>query len=392
MVRKKVLFIHHCGTKSGAGNSLVTLIKHLDKAKYDCIVMCPIGSAFDEFEKVVPSVYAIPELPELVSISGYPNNYLRLLKALFLYGRLSEVIKKVNEIKPDLIHLNELSLTSLAKKLKQNGNIIIMHARLVLDYKTKLLNELIKKRINKYTDYVLCIDESVRHMLNGIKKTIVVYNSYQFKKLESRRPLINDKFIVLFLANLIRYKGVFDLVEASKQLKEFPDIEIQIAGGNSRPDVFFTSIKGKILSFLGFAKDNRKILQQKIKEYEVSSTVKLIGNISNIQEKIQQVAVNVFPSYMNGPSRSIFECGVMGVPSIISLHHKMNDVVENDVTGIIIDEASPLQIAQSILKLRNNKNQLMTMGENARRKYLQLNDPLSNAKKVEAIYDDLLSN
>lgn len=388
MTKKKVLFIHHCGTKSGAGNSLKTLIENLDRNEYEISILCPKGSAFYEFSKISDCVLEIPELPEIVSISGYKNNYLRIVKAVLLSLNLKKVVQTVLQINPDIVHLNEISLTPLAKILKESNLKVVMHARLVLDHKTSLLNKYIISQVNKYCDAVICIDESVRNMLKKANNTTVVYNSYQFSELTfSEYP--KDKFIVLFLANLIRYKGVFDLVKAAKILKGERNLEIHIAGGNSRPDIFFKSVKGKVLNFLGLVKNNKKLLEKEIKKNNLDGMVKLIGNISDVREKIAHSSINIFPSYMNGPSRSIFECGVLGRPSIISLHNKVEDVIENGITGFIIDEKNPQQIADAILKIKNNEDLLRQMGANAKNKYMALNNPQINASKVQDVYRNL---
>lgn len=389
MSKKKILFIHHCGTKSGAGNSLKTLIENLDTDKYEINTLCPKGSAFNEFSKISDRVLEIPELPEIVSISGYQNNYLRILKALLLSKNLKKVLEIVLQINPDIVHLNEISLTPLAKILKKSNLKVVIHARLVLDHKTPLLNRYIISQVNRYSDAVICIDESVRNMLKKAHNTTVVYNSYQFNN-PNIAEYPKDKFVVLFLANLIGYKGVFDLVKAATILRKEKNLEIHIAGGNSRPDIFFTSFKGKVLNFLGLVKNNKKLLEEEIETNGLHSVIKLVGNISNIQEKISNSSINIFPSYMNGPSRSIFECGVLGRPSVIALHNKIEDVVEDGITGFIIDEKSPEQISNSILKLKNNKDLLIKMGQNAKSKYMELNNPTVNASKVQEVYNNLL--
>lgn len=389
MVRRKIVFVHHCGTKSGAGNSLKTLIKNLDSDKFDLIILCPKGSAFTEFLKISENVYEIPELPEVVSISGYSYNYLRLLKAFMLFKNIKQVVSLIKNIRPDIVHLNEVSLTPLAKYLKKSNFKIVIHARLVLSHKTPLLNKFIVTQVNKFCGAVICIDESVRNMLKKVNNSSVVYNSYEHKAVDIPKYPTN-KFIVLFLANLIKYKGVFDLIKAAKLIGNDSEIEIHIAGTNSRPDFFFKSFKGKVLNFVGIVKNNKKALEKEIHRNRLDSTVKLIGNISNIQDKISHSSVNIFPSYMNGPSRSIFECGILGRPSIIALHDKIEDVVENGVTGFVIDEKSPKQIAETILKLKNTEGLLAKLGRSSREKYVALNDPIRNAQKVQTIYENLL--
>lgn len=391
MAKKRILFIHHCGTKSGAANSLITLIRHLDKEKFEVHMYCPEGTAYDAFIKVADYIHVIPELPEILSLSGYPYNYLRLVKFFLSYQRLNKVVKMVLDLNPDIVHLNELSLTPLSKRLKNKNYKIVIHARVVLDHRVPLLNKIIVKRLKKYSDHIICIDGSVQYPLRSISESSIVYNSYQFKNDDiSTKTQINDKFVVLFLANLIGYKGIFDLVEASKSLTDLPDFEIWIAGANSRSDDFFKTIKGKILSFFGIVPDNKTKIEQLIKNSNLKH-VKLLGHIEDITTLIKQSAVLIFPSYMDGPSRSIFEAGVFGKPSIISLFNKLEDVVENNKTGIIIDEGNPKQISEAILRLYNDRNFCKILGKNASEKYIALNNPQKNNIEIEKIFTRLLS-
>ena len=294
-------------------------------------------------------------------------------------------------LNPDMVHLNELSLTPLAKQLKAKNFKIIIHARVVLDHRTSFLNKIIVNRLRKYSDHIICIDGSVQFPLKSINKSTVVYNSYQFKQNEIfKEEKINDKFVVLFLANLIGYKGIFDLIEASKYLNNLSNFEIWIAGANSRSDDFFKSVKGKILSLFGVVSDNKTKIENLIKESNLTH-VKLLGHVEDITTLIKQSTVLIFPSYMDGPSRSVFEAGVFGKPSIISLYNKLEDVVEHNKTGLIIDEGSPEQIANSILRLYNDRPFCNILGGNAAEKYISLNNPLKNNSEIEKIFIHLLS-
>ena len=391
-LKKVVLFVHPCGTKSGACNSIISLIENLDKSLYDPYVLCPEGTAFDALAKVAIKIFRIPTPPELITISGYPLNNIRLFYCISLLPKLSQIVKLIETIEPDLIHLNELSLTPLAYRLKRRNYKLIMHARIVLDSNKKLLNWIIVYLLNKFSDHIFCIDGSVLGPLKSIKHTSIVYNSYQFdsKELE-RKEKLNEKFVVLFLANLISHKGIFDLIDASILLKQNINIEIWICGVNSRNDKFYKSPKGKLLSKLNIVPNNMERIQVVIDTHKLEN-IKMLGHVSNIKEIISESSVLIFPSYMNGPPRSVFEAGVFGVPSIISLKDKVEDVVEDNVNGLIIDEHSPGQIAAAILKLYNDKDLCVQLGRNACQKYTELNNPMINIKKVEAVYQSLLKH
>lgn len=392
--KKKILFIHHCGTMSGAANSLIALISNLDPERFERIVLCPEGTAVNAFRKIADRVEIIPELPELISIAGYQWNHLRVIKAFLLWGKLKEVTAICKQIDPAIIHLNELSLTALACSLKKSGFKIVVHARVVLSHKTPILNRIIKQRLKKYADHVFCIDGSVYGPLKTLQNISIVYNGYKFSAAELtpvEGPMNGhtEKFTILFLANLIRYKGIFDLIEAARRIKDLPGIEILVAGANSRNDAFFKTLKGKVVSLLGFVADNRKKIAALIEKEEIHA-VKLLGHVDNIRELIQRSDLLVFPSYMNGPSRSIFEAGVLGKPSILALRDKVEDVLEDGVTGIIIAEGAPAEMEAAFRKLYADPQLVQKMGANARNKYLELNNPVTNTKKVEAVYDKLL--
>ena len=179
------------------------------------------------------------------------------------------------------------------------------------------------------------------------------------------------------------------MLDAADLLRSYRDIEIWIAGGNSRPDVFFERNTGRVLDKLGIVMNNRKRIERIIDKNQLSN-VKLLGVVSQPEQLIVKSSVLIFPSYMNGPSRSVFEAGVFSRPSIISLNDKIEDVVKDQITGTIIDEGSPQQIVEAILQLYNDRRKLEEMGGNARIKYLAMNDPYQNIKSIEKIYKLLL--
>ena len=89
---------------------------------------------------------------------------------------------------------------------------------------------------------------------------------------------------------------------------------------------------------------------------------------------------------MNQPSRSIFEAGSYGIPSILSLKTKIEDVVKHGLNGYIVDEKNLKQISNYVIKLNNNRSLLKKMGLNAFKKFNYLNDPAKSARDVLKIY------
>jgi glycosyltransferase involved in cell wall biosynthesis len=80
----------------------------------------------------------------------------------------------------------------------------------------------------------------------------------------------------------------------------------------------------------------------------------------------------------------------MGVPSIISLKDKVDDVVQDGVNGIIIPEKSPQALARAILNLAEDHEMRTRLGRNAQSHFTKLNNPQRSAKQVLDIYKRLL--
>jgi glycosyltransferase involved in cell wall biosynthesis len=391
-MKKKVLFLHPCGVKSGACNSLIAIIENLDKSKFDPIVLCPKGTAYDALSNVTKQIFDIATPPELITISGYPRNNLRILYFFALIPRLIKIIKLINKLNPEIIHLNELSLGPMAVFLKKRNFKVVVHARIVLDSNKKVINKLIIYLLNKYCDHIFCIDGSVRSQLIKINHASIVYNSYLFNSIDLKYTIKKkEEFSVLYLANLITHKGIFDLLDSAIQLSNFEKINFLICGVNSRNDKFYLTLKGKILSKLNIVPNNSRKIAVFIERNKLQN-VQMLGHVSNIKDIILNSSVLLFPSYMNGPPRSVFEAGVFGVPSIISLRDKVEDVVENNINGLIIDEHSPQQITEAILKMYNNKELCEQLGKNASIKFKKLNNPVFNVRKVETVYLSLLNH
>jgi glycosyltransferase involved in cell wall biosynthesis len=94
---------------------------------------------------------------------------------------------------------------------------------------------------------------------------------------------------------------------------------------------------------------------------------------------------------MDEPSRSVFEAGVFGIPAIVAMRDKIEDVIEHGVNGLIIPEKNSHVLAEGIQELAANWQLRKKMGLVARQKFLSLNNPREAARKVMAIYNKLHS-
>ncbi len=67
----KILYVHHCGSTGGAGNSLLYVLKKLLEIGHDIHVVTQYGEMAKRFKEVTPNVYEIDGVPVAFTAEGF---------------------------------------------------------------------------------------------------------------------------------------------------------------------------------------------------------------------------------------------------------------------------------------------------------------------------------
>jgi glycosyltransferase involved in cell wall biosynthesis len=328
------------------------------------------------------------------SIQGVPLRGLRLLELgrtvwMMRHGR--RIRAAIREVRPDVVHLNERGMLHAARIAHEERVPVVLHARSVAERRENWVRRLSLAGIRRHVSCVVAIDESVRASLDGVPGVRVIYNPLDARALddESDEPEVQaasgTPTRVTYLTGLQWFKGVGDLLEAALILRERKDIVFQIAGGNSRPTSFHRSLKGRLLHALGFAPDVELQVRRWVTERRLQATVKLLGRVDP-QPVLAATDILVFPSHLDGPGRSVFEAGAMGIPAIIALRHRVEDVVAHGETGLIVPERSPGALADAIRTLADEPDLRRRLGRSARTRYRNQFAPRSVADQMLEVY------
>ncbi|HAH0839618.1 TPA: glycosyltransferase family 1 protein [Escherichia coli] len=175
------------------------------------------------------------------------------------------------------------------------------------------------------------------HILGGIGLDM---NNY----CKSTPPTNEISFI--FIARLLAEKGVNEFVAAAKKIKKtHPNVEFIILGaidkenpgGLSESDVD-TLIKSGVISYPGF--------------------------VSNVADWIEKSSVFVLPSYYReGVPRSTQEAMAMGRPILTTNLPGCKETIIDGVNGYVVKKWSHEDLAEKMLKLINNPEKIISMGE-----------------------------
>lgn len=137
----------------------------------------------------------------------------------------------------------------------------------------------------------------------------------------------------LLVARLLKDKGIYEYVEASKVLKiKYPNIVFLLAGqfDNGNPTA---------------------INESEVLQWEKDGSIKFLGKSDDIRMFFKQCDIAVLPSYREGLSRFLIEAASASKPIITTNVPGCKDVVEDNVNGFLCAEKNAQSLKDTIEKM-----------------------------------------
>ncbi len=390
----EVLYVMHSGSLAGSAESLRLLLEHFPSGAVHATVLCPDGDAVALLRRQGVDVRIVPGISMFHSIEGIPLRGVRLIdlaRTLWFMRHGRHIRHAIRETRPDVVHLNERGMLHAAWVAHREGVPVVLHARSVADRQRGWVWRISRWAIRRHVARVVAIDESVRSSLEELENVDVIYNPVDSQEptgVSPEKSQSTPPIRVTYLTGLQVFKGVFDLLRCAVLLRHRSDIVFHVAGVNSRPDTFHRSVLGRLLHALGLAQDVESHVRRWVASQGLETTVKLMGRVEP-GAALAETDILVFPSHLDGPGRSVFEAGVRGIPSIVALRRRIEDVVVDGETGLIVPPGSPEALAQSIVRLADDPALRRRLGENARARYHRQFAPRRIAGQVLDLYRTL---
>lgn len=175
------------------------------------------------------------------------------------------------------------------------------------------------------------------HVVNGSGVDIEFYN---------QRPLPSEP-IFLLIARMIVNKGIYEYVEAIRQVKKkFPLVKFSIVGGLEE------NIDG--------------IDEVVIQSWVSEGLFEYRGVVSDVRLEIEKCSIYVLPSYREGTPRSVLEAMSMARPIITSDVPGCRETVLNGITGILVKPRNSSDLANAMQVLIQDQNLRESMGQKSR--------------------------
>ncbi|OGB20902.1 MAG: glycosyl transferase family 1 [Burkholderiales bacterium RIFCSPLOWO2_02_FULL_57_36] len=395
----KVLYIHLIGAFGGSSRSLFEAVRALPAGEIDAYFVTQRGSVTKFFKQVGVDVIESPGLTQFdnTRYSFYRGvRWLVMLRELLYLPATVLVLWRARKRwgHMDLIHLNEFTglIPMLIAQSFFNAPVVV-HARSVartepMSLRTRWVNGILKKKVAA----VVAIDENVRASLPATLAVDVIHNGFTPVVEHSRDESFHAKLQLLrptsykvgFVGNLLRVKGLYDLVEAARIVRRAGlDVEFIIVGENARK---LNGLRGGLLKFLGLAQDVRSDLERLIVEYGLADSFHLMGFTTDIQRVYQSLDMLCFPSHYDAPGRPIFEAAFSGIPSVVAVRDPRSDTLIDGETGLAVPPQNPEALAEAIIYFASNPEKSRAFGNAARIMAHQNFDVKSNSANLLAVY------
>jgi glycosyltransferase involved in cell wall biosynthesis len=172
--------------------------------------------------------------------------------------------------------------------------------------------------------------------------------------------------VVLFLGRLNKDKGIFDLVNAVAEImNSFPDTILRFAGQGDIETIKRRAASKNVLTnieFLGWVTGNAKT------------------------RALAEASIYALPSYMEGLPMGILEAMAAGLPVVASDVGAIPEIVENEVTGLLITPGDIDGLANAMRILLSDLSLRVRMGDTARKRIEERYMPHRIVPQLEKLY------
>ncbi|HEX7026022.1 MAG TPA: glycosyltransferase family 4 protein [Gammaproteobacteria bacterium] len=237
--------------------------------------------------------------------------------------------------------------------------------------------------LNPRVDRIICVAEAIRRYLLDMKflwlkippyKPVTIYKGHDLRWYRKQPhdlaefDIPSNAFVVACTTNFRPRKGIDVLIEAFNRLPREPDIRLLLIGNMDAPKL-------------------RKLIQRNKNRDRITLT----GYRKDAPEITAACNACILPSIKReGLPKTIIEGMAYGVPPIVTNSGGSPELVEPDISGLVVPPKSPDAIANAILFLHRNPEQARQMGEAARERIRTAFNIQDTIEKTFALYHELL--
>lgn len=212
---------------------------------------------------------------------------------------------------------------------------------------------------------------------NGINTTYFdphLFTDIDQMELREKLKIASNDFVFIFVGRLVTDKGINELVSAFKAIKKNHHKKVK-------------------LLLVGPLEENLDpLLPKTIEEINNNPDIVSVGYQKDVRPYFSIANSLIFPSYREGFPNVVMQAGAMGLPSIVSDINGCNEIVVNEVNGLIIPVKNELAIKKSMDFMLSNNKKFNLMMENSRRMIVKRYEQKVVWEEILAEYQKIINN
>lgn len=357
--RCKVCEIIRHAQIAGTEKHVYLLASNLDKENFKTSV------CLFEHGELVDNLNRLGIETHVITKSHSPLHFLKLI--VFLYQK-----------KFDIVHCHSGGYVCLAAKLA--GIRYIVYTKHGIGFTAeelrsrsffrKLRDFLIDKCVTIYialTNYDKFVMTQIMHISEN--KIRIIHNGIDPKFGEEKPMSRNGYPIIGIVARLTKQKGISYLIKAIPIIAEkYKNVKVLIAGSG----------------------EEESTLRNLANRVGVLKRIEFLGYVKDVASIINCMDIFVLPSIWEGFPYVLLEAMLLKKPIVATNIFGVNEIIEHEKTGILVEPRNPDSMADAIIELLSNKKKAQSLGNVARRRVLNYFTLDKTISRIEQLYYSLM--
>jgi glycosyltransferase involved in cell wall biosynthesis len=365
----RVLFVIVDLTVGGAEDHLLSLVRDLDRDRYQPSVCC-IGQRGPIGEEIESAGVPVAELR-------------RLRKGGFDHGIVALLRERIRREKIDLVHSHMYHANlygRLAAFREDVGVVASIHNTYV---RTRIRRRLLNRWLARRTPVILAGSEAIRRDIlrfDGVpphKVRVVPYgvdvdrfdSPLGREEARTRLDLPQDGFLVGTVGRLEEQKGQSDLVAAVARLRK-------------------EGVAATLL-LVGSGREETRLREQARRE-GIAEHVLFLGTRRDLPELFRAMDVFAFPSLWEGFPIALLSAMAAGLPVVVTPVGGVPEVVRHGANGLVVPVGDPRALAEAIRKAHDDPAAASALGRSAAATVRERYSQKRTALRIMDIYDEVL--
>jgi len=292
------------------------------------------------------------------------------------FGGLTHLYRTFRHLQPDVVYLFSRVFSGPWGVIAKLARVPVVIGAIRGSVDT-LLDRVSQRLSRRFLDAYIANSQAAAWQVkkNGIpeQRVFVVYNGIEI--VEAPIPdippdLIQGSPLIVCVANVQPRKGLGVLLDATVRLREyFPHIRAVLVGRDYTSGRFFEDMEAAGLA----------------------DTYQWTGYVRDVRGFLARADIFVLPSFSEGMPTSILEAMLAEKPVVASNVDGIPELVEDNVTGLLVPPGDPLALAAAIKRVLESDDLSRALGVNARDYVLSHHSISSMVQDHVKVFHHLLS-